>query len=84
MAKHCTNEGCSYTHANTVEWCGYPEPKPAVTVERRVVRQFPGLPKAYWEDLSESEVAELMAWMDRHQYPAWVETRTVSEWWVAE
>jgi len=27
MAKHCTNEGCSYTFAHTVEWCGYPEPK---------------------------------------------------------
>ena len=27
MSKHCTNAGCSYTHAHTVEWCGYPEPK---------------------------------------------------------
>lgn len=27
MSKNCTNAGCSYTHAHTVEWCGYPEPK---------------------------------------------------------
>jgi hypothetical protein len=33
MAKHCTNEGCSYTFAHTIEWCGYPEAKPVVYPE---------------------------------------------------